>query len=134
MTMRGPEPSPQQEQDLEAFLRTLPPPPPLARAVDAAQRDAIDRGKAVFGRLACAGCHAPPLYTTPKVYDVGLSDEAGKKLFNPPSLRGVAHGGPFFHDGRAPTLEAVFTQHHHQIKEDMSKADRDDLLRFLRSL
>jgi cytochrome c peroxidase len=58
----------------------------------------------------------------------------GKKTFNPPSLRGVGHGTAFFHDGRAATLEEVFTRHRHQIPNDMPRTDLDDLLAFLRSL
>lgn len=58
----------------------------------------------------------------------------GKKEFNPPSLRGVAQGSAFFHDGRATTLADVFIRHRHQVPADMPPSEVDDLLAFLRSL
>jgi cytochrome c peroxidase len=65
---------------------------------------------------------------------VGLRDEVGNSRFNPPSLRGVAHGGPYFHDNRAGNLNDVFVQHRHQLKNDLTAEKLEDLLTFLRSL
>ena len=101
-TMDGPKPSEEQVLDLAAYLVSLPPPPPVA----ALHEEAARRGRQVFEKQGCAGCHPPPAYTSSKTYDVGLADETGRRHFNPPSLRGVAHGRSFFHDGRARTLEA----------------------------
>ena len=64
----------------------------------------------------------------------GLRDEAGESHFNPPSLRGVSQGGPYFHDNRAATLEEVFTRHRHQLGGELSKPDLDALLAFLNSV
>ncbi len=36
---------------------------------------------------------------------------AGAAGFNPPSLLGVAHNAPYFHDGSAATLDDVFARH-----------------------
>ncbi len=124
-TMQGPKLTAEQVRDLTAFLGTLAPPPP-------AKEDAVvRRGREVFEKLGCAACHAPPTYTTAKTYDVGLADESGQRSFNPPSLRGAAHGGPYFHDGRAATLEDVVVRHRHQIKDPLSKKELEDLLGFL---
>jgi cytochrome c peroxidase len=133
-TMQGQSPSEQQVRALAAYLRTLPPPPALDPARGTLDRAAVRRGREVFAKQGCAVCHAAPTYTTPKAYNVGLKDEAGKSLFNPPSLRGVSQGGPFFHDNRARTLEEVFTRYRHQLKGELSKAEVSDLLSFLRSL
>jgi YVTN family beta-propeller protein len=129
-SMHGPKPTAAQVVDLTAYLRTLTPPPPAAPRDAAAAR----RGKEVFARNGCAGCHAPPAYTTPKTFDVGLRDESGAGHFNPPSLRGVGQGGPYFHDGRAATLRDVFAVHRHQLKGEPEKGELDDLLEFLRTL
>jgi mono/diheme cytochrome c family protein len=129
-TMHG-QPTEQQVADLTAYLRSLPPPP--ARRGGPAN-EAVRRGKAIFASRDCIRCHAPPAYTTPRTYEVGLEDEMGKSAFNPPSLRGIGHGVAFFHDGRATSLEEVFTQHHHQIPADMPRKELDDLLAFLNSL
>jgi YVTN family beta-propeller protein len=133
-TLRGPKPSEAQVQALTAYLRTLSPPPSAARLTGEVDEKAVRRGREVFQQQACGNCHAPPEYTSPKTYNVGLTDEVGNKSFNPPSLRGVSQGGPFFHDNRARSLEEVFTRYQHQLKGELSKQELDDLLAFLRSL
>jgi cytochrome c peroxidase len=132
-TMHGPNPSDEQVRDVTAFLRTLPPAPPLGsfRKADAAT---VRRGREVFERQGCAGCHTPPTYTSPRTYDVGLVDEVGNTRFNAPSLRGVSQGGPYFHDNRAATLEDVFRRHKHQLKGPLGEREVADLTAFLRSL
>ncbi|HKB37067.1 MAG TPA: hypothetical protein VKD72_11475, partial [Gemmataceae bacterium] len=62
------------------------------------------------------------------------TDEVGNTHFNPPSLRGVSQGGPYFHDGRAATLDEVFTRHRHQLRAALTGGDLQDLLAFLRTL
>ena len=37
-------------------------------------------------------------------------------------------------DGRAATLEEVFTRYKHQLKGELSKQERDELIAFLESL
>jgi YVTN family beta-propeller protein len=133
-TMQGPNPSAEQVRDLAAFLRTLPPPSSLLKARGTVDAKAVKRGRKVFAREKCATCHTPPSYTTPKAYDVGLHDELGGTHFNPPSLRGVSQGGPYFHDNRAVTLEEVFTRYRHQLAGKLSEEDVRDLLHFLGSL
>jgi cytochrome c peroxidase len=129
-TMHGPAPTDAQVADLEAYLQTLAPPPPPQSIEEAV----VQRGRGVFEKNGCAACHTPPAYTSPKTYNVGLIDEVGNKEFNPPSLRGVAQGGPFFHDGRAATLEEVFTRQRHQLKSELTPTELADLLGFVRSL
>jgi YVTN family beta-propeller protein len=133
-TLRGKELSAGQVRDLTAYLETLSPPPARARLLGRLDEEAVRRGREVFGKQSCATCHAPPAYTSARTYDVGLADEAGLKAFNPPSLRGVGQGGPYFHDGRTATLAEVFTRQRHQLKGELTNQDLDDLLEFLRSL
>jgi YVTN family beta-propeller protein len=133
-TMQGKKPKPAQIKAIAAFLRTLPPAPGLDRLTGKLDKEAVRRGRQVFQKQGCATCHAPPTYTSAKTYDVGLKDEVGNTHFNPPSLRGVSQGGPYFHDNRAATLEEVFTRYQHQLKNKLAKQDLEDLLGFLRSL
>jgi YVTN family beta-propeller protein len=133
-TMSGATPTAEQVRDLAAYLRTLEPAPSLDRLRGLADDAVVRRGHDVFKRQGCTTCHAPPAYTSPRSYDVGLRDEAGLKRFNPPSLRGLSQGGPYLHDGRAVTLDDVFTRHRHELKSDLSHADLRDLTAFLRSL
>jgi YVTN family beta-propeller protein len=133
-TMQGKKPSDALVRDLTAFLRTLPPPPALGQLRGALDEAQVRRGQDVFREQGCANCHTPPAYTSGRTYDVGLVDEVGQRQFNPPSLRGVSQGGPYFHDGRATTLDEVFARHRHQLGGEMPKDQLDDLLAFLRNL
>jgi cytochrome c peroxidase len=128
--MRGREPSDDQVKDLAAFLRTLQPPPTIA----ADRPAAVARGKTVFEAQRCARCHSAPEYTADGTYDIGLTDEFDNALFNPPSLRGVAHRERLFHDNRAKSLEEVFQRFKHQVNGELLANDLADLLAFLRSL
>lgn len=119
---------------LSAYLRTLNPAPALGPLTGNASPQAIERGQKIFERLDCRRCHAPPTYTSPAAYDVGLEDEVGNTKFNPPSLRGVSQRDALFHDNRARSLDDVFAKHRHQVPADLSDRDRADLIEFLRSL
>lgn len=125
---------PEAVQAIAAYLETLSLPPPLADLRGTRNDTAIARGKAVFENHDCAHCHAPPSYTTPKTYDVGLKDKEGNTEFNPPSLRGVSHREPYFHDNSAATLEEVFLKHGHPGGQKYELAEIQDLVEFLRSL
>jgi YVTN family beta-propeller protein len=133
-TMRGNKVSPAQVRDLAAYLETLSAPPSRERLLGKLDEAAVRRGQDVFAKHTCSACHAPPSYASAKTFDVGLADESGLRLFNPPSLRGVSQGGPYFHDGRAATLEEVFTRYRHQIKAELADHELADLLQFLRSV
>jgi cytochrome c peroxidase len=104
------------------------------KARGVADADSVQRGRKVFAREKCATCHTPPAYTSAKSYDVGIHDELGGKLFNPPSLRGVSQAGPYFHDNRARTLDEVFTRYRHQLAKKLTPEEMSDLLHFLNSL
>lgn len=133
MTMQGRRPSDEQVEDLAAYLRTLASPP--ATLAPVSQIDpTVERGRALFVARECATCHAPPRYTTTECYDVGLIDEVGNHMFNPPSLRGIGVRAPLLHDGRAKTLSEVFATHHHPRDAQFSPQEVADLVAFLKTL
>lgn len=119
---------------LAAYVETLELPPPVDVLRGTSDPAAIARGKTVFENHDCARCHAAPTFTTPKTYDVGLTDKQGNKLFNPPSLRGVSHRGPFFHNNSAATLEDVFLKHQHPANVKYNDEEVRDLVKYLKSL
>ena len=134
-TMQGDQPpTDRQVAAMAAFLEALPPPPPIDLARGHRDNEAVQRGRAVFKSQDCIECHAPPKYTTPDIYDVGLKDSQGNDKFNPPALIGVGQRGPYFHDGRADSLEDVFRQFGHKVSKDLSNQQLHDLVAFLRSL
>ncbi len=124
---------------LMAFFETLDFAPSPHRNADGSMTEAARRGQGVFEKKGCAECHAPPHYTKPETYEVGL-EEAGDayKGFNPPPLRNLHNRGPYLHNGKAGTLEQVLTEFHSPSKvngaPDLTPAELADLVAFLKSL
>ncbi len=134
-TMQTDEPpTAEQLEALAAYVESLTPPPSIDVARGVQDHEAVVRGRQLFEALECVGCHKPPVYTTPDTYDVGLDDKQGNRKFNPPTLLGVGQRGPYFHDNRAASLEAVFVEFQHQLERELSAIELSDLLSFLRSL
>ena len=134
-TMQGPPRPLTQVIDLVAYLHTLAPAPPLLPATDdPADRMLLDQGRQIFTSAGCVRCHIPPLtYTTDSTFDVGIPDESGRKLFNPPSLLGVSQRDSLFHDARAKSLDDVLDQGHF-LQTPLTREEQAALLRFLKSL
>ncbi len=129
-TMRGEPLTDEQAADLAAYVETLPQPP----RIPSTRPEVAEAGRKLFRELRCDRCHAEPDYTTPLTYDVGLADEAGRKQFNPPSLRGVRFQSVWFHDGRARSLDEAFRKFEHQLPRALSDTELDELVEFLRGL
>ncbi len=100
-------------------------------------------GQAVFAR-SCAGCHAGANFTDqdyhridradPPAFDPGLSEKTGQKAdlgrFRTPSLRNVALGAPYWHDGSERTLAGAIGRHRLTLTTDESA----ELVAFLEEL
>lgn len=136
--MKGPEPSKDTLDALEAYVRSLGYPPNANLNADgtpsAVAPAAAKRGYAVFMRAGCQACHLPPTYDKKDIEDV-FSD--GK--FKVPSLRVVSLTAPYFHDGRFATIEQAvrFMWEYLQkagTTEKLTEADLRDLVEFLRIL
>src|SRR2546425_4005526 len=128
---------------LQFYHLSIPPPRPPAGSFDAS---AAARGETLFnGKAACSQCHVPPLFTEPgwnthKASDVGIDDFQAKRspdnTYRTAPLRGLfAHmKGGFYHDGRFPTLLDV-VNHYNQLKKlNLTAAEKNDLVEFLKSL
>ncbi len=134
-TMQADEPpTDEQVAALAAYVETLEAPPSIDTVRGVLNQKSVERGRALFNKLECANCHAAPTYTTPDTYDVGLDDKQGNRKFNPPSLIGVGQRGPYFHDSRATSLEAVFSEYKHQLGKELEPSELGELISFLRSL
>ncbi len=129
-TLRGRDLSPREVEDLTAYLRTLDLPD---RGPGSENPGLVARGREAFSTYTCDRCHAEPLFTTPGVHDVGLTDERGSTRFNPPSLRDVRSRRRLLHDGSARSLEEVLRIHpgHGIVVPD---AEVPALIAFLRTL
>lgn len=130
-TMQSNRVSRRMAEDLAAYLATLQPRPTLQGSAD----PLVAEGRTVFEKQGCADCHAGQRLTKDSLEDVGMDDGlAGHHLFNPPSLRSVKQTAPYFHDGRAKSLEEVIDRFGHRIQEPFPPGDRAALLSYLKSL
>ena len=123
----------------------------------------VEEGWKIFrDKAGCAGCHAPPLYTDNGFHDTGIGfdkpepdvgrgkpakDEKLNGAFKTPTMRSVTSHAPYFHDGRAATIEdAVEYMTSGGIKDKnpnldpkmkvvkLSKKEKEDLIAFLKAL
>jgi YVTN family beta-propeller protein len=109
------------------------------------------RGKAIFNRSVdnlgkpipknnrCITCHSGPYYTNLKLADVGtLGPNDDPILFDTPNLNNIFDSPPYLHDGRAKTLEEIWTKYGKEDKHgrvnDLSKIQLNDLVNYLKSL
>src|SRR5262249_44769105 len=137
-TLHRHEPQGNEVEDIVAYLETLPPPRPLPQTE--AANPAVARGRAIFREKGqCAGCHQGDALEDGKQHDVGTRGETDTQdRFDTPSLRGMARTAPYLHDGRATTLEEVFTKYNakqlHGAAHILPKRDLAELIAYLKSL
>jgi DNA-binding beta-propeller fold protein YncE/mono/diheme cytochrome c family protein len=93
--------NPQQARELAAFLDSVDAP----RKPSVEDASAVARGKELFESeiTGCASCHNGALFTDQQQYD--LASDLGD--VDTPSLVGLAHSAPYYHDGSARTLSAL---------------------------
>ena len=128
-TLRASDVTDKQVEALESFLRKLEPP----RLPSNSLTSLVGKGRELFSEYRCIRCHTPPAYTSKGTRDVGLSDTAGNRRFNTPSLRGVSHRPAFFHDGRARNLREVFEVFGHP-DPDIAADEISALIAFMSTL
>ena len=135
---------------LAAYIESLAPKRPLAPPAEVLP--AIERGRRIFfsRKGGCVTCHTPPYYTDSGQkgtqgnfirHNVGTwkkGEDEDLQSLDTPSLLGLRQTEPYLHDGRAPTLESVFTHHNpedrHGHTSDLSDDDIHCLSEFLRYL
>ncbi len=128
--------------------------------VKAVSKDAIEGWQLFSGKAGCVACHAPPFYGNSNFFNIGLEHgkekpdvgrfnvtklEADRSAFKTPSLRSVALGAPYFHDGSVATLKEAVRYMASGGKpdpnkspllkpRDLSEAEIDKIVAFLGSL
>lgn len=107
--------------------------------------DQEKRGRDIFNKpdVQCAKCHVPDRnYTDRESYPLkklpvvdGFDDESNLE-FKTPSLRFVAGRPPYFHDGRATSLEKLIEMNGDRMGNTsrLSAEDREALVAFLKTL
>ena len=137
---------------LTAYIMSgVPNPPNLIYNTDGKLTEAQKRGKEIFERThdskgfeipvvnRCVTCHPAPFFTNKKMADVGtLAASDDSILFDTPHLNNVIFSPPYLHDGRAATLEEIWTifgkTEQHGAVNDLNKIQLNDLVEYLKSL
>ena len=91
------------------------------------------QGRKVYEKYGCANCHSGPYYTDMQMHRIGenIEFDAG---WDTPTLREVWRTAPYLFDGRAATMEEVFTVYKHGIDGKISKKDAEALAEYVNSL
>ncbi len=120
------------------MLDQFPMPPNPFREADGSHTAAGKRGQVLFeGKAGCASCHSGEMRggTGEKAW-VGSTPES--LPLDVPHLAGAYDSYPYLHDGRARTLEEVFsgfnTRRKHGNAHQLSPGELADLLRYVREL
>jgi mono/diheme cytochrome c family protein len=132
---------------LQAYQLSLPPPPAPVGTFD---RAAAERGKVVFdGPGQCVLCHSgphltdantrlhPPSEVVSEPEPEGVPSYASRsatKQYRTAPLHGVWQHPPYFHNGSAPTLEAVVRTYNARRALGLTDVQIADLAEYLKSL
>ncbi len=109
------------------------------------------RGKEIFERKVdnfgneipengrCVTCHPAPYFSNFRFADVGTLSETDDPIqFDTPHLNNIFASAPYLHDGRAETLEEIWTlyggEDKHGVVNDMTKMQLNDLINYLNSI
>lgn len=122
--------SDRENDDLVAYLESLPPP----RTPTATDPQAVARGRVTFADVGCGDCHQGPALAERHTHEL----DSNLPYVNTPSLIGVSMSAPYFHDGSAASLRAVLLDNGtvHDMS-DVSGLDEDklaDLIAYLNTL
>jgi mono/diheme cytochrome c family protein len=129
---------------LQAYQLSLAAPTPPAGSFDPA---AAARGKVVFeGAGKCSTCHSGDKFTDANTTLHPVADSMAEpenpsyasrsatKQYRTSPLRGVWQHAPYFHDGSAPTLEAVVQTYNTKRSLGLTPAQIADVAQYLKSL
>jgi mono/diheme cytochrome c family protein len=130
---------------LQEYQLSLAAPPPPTGSFDAT---AAARGKDVFA-ASCASCHSGPLLTdaNQRLHDAAevvsepepngapsYASRSATRQYRTAPLHGLWQHAPYFHNGSAPTLEAVVDTYNSKKSLGLSDGQKADLVQYLKSL
>ena len=146
----GPEPDPMLLDGLLAYMLEFDfLPNPFLEADGTLTEAALPsarRGERIFNRpfeqmggMSCATCHIPSAnFVDHKRHDIGTM--AGTEPFSrdralaTPTLLGIRHTAPYFHDGSQRTLRAVNKWFNDSFRLDLTEGELSDLTTYLQTV
>jgi cytochrome c peroxidase len=120
----------------------FPPAPKLdpvtARLIRGKATESEVRGEELFfGKAKCASCHSGVAYLDHQYHDLHLerfTSEPGDGPIKTFTLRGIKDSPPYLHDGRCLTLEDTVEFFNLVLELKLNKAEKADIVAFLRTL
>ena len=108
------------------------------RNADGSMTPAARRGEALFtGQAGCIGCHVGEMRGGTKRHE-WIGTTRPRVTLDVPHLVGAYESAPYLHDGRAATLEEIFTKYNperrHGKADALNAAQLADLLEYVREL
>jgi YVTN family beta-propeller protein len=121
---------------MDEYLKNLT---PLESPYWAEYKKSKQKGKKLFESAGCAQCHAGKYSTDQQKYNVGTGDGDDKnRAFDTPSLHEIWRTAPYLYDGRATTLQEVFTKFNvddkHGATKSLNKEDLEALILYINTL
>jgi mono/diheme cytochrome c family protein len=132
---------------LRAYQLSLEAPPPPAGSFD---YDAVGRGRALFvGKANCASCHLGSRFTDAnfRLHPIGQNVaepepngapsyalRSATKMYRTSPLRGAWQHPPYFHNGKAATLQQVVEIYNQRNGLGLTPAEVTDIAEYLKSL
>lgn len=117
---------------VDDYLRSLQP-VPSPYLVNGELSPKALRGRKVFENLNCVECHSGPYFTDLKMHRIGENIEF-EQGWDTPTLREVWRTAPYLFDGRAVTMQEVFSEYKHGIERKVSQKEIDELVEYVNSL
>ena len=142
--------TPEQSAALDRYIVTIPRPPNRYRTGDDLTLSER-RGKQIFERnydnsgypipneKQCHYCHSYPYFTSREIFEVGTASwlDTDDK-FDVPHLNNIYATPPYLHDGRASSLDEIWTLYNpkdkHGLTNDLTKDQLNDLIEYLKTL
>lgn len=119
---------------VDEYLKNLQP-VPSPYLVDGELSEKAKIGRDVFHKYGCGSCHSGEYYTDCKMHVIG-DDVEFKQGWDTPTLVEVWRTAPYLFDGRAATMEEVFTVHRHGLgkKSKITAEEIDAMVEYVNSL
>ncbi len=118
---------------VDEYLKQLKP-VPSPYLIDGQLSEKAKKGEAIFKKYDCDYCHSGPYFTDMCKHRIG-EDVEFEKGWDTPTLREVWRTAPYLFDGRAATMEEVFSVHKHGLEgKKISKEEKDALIEYVNSL
>lgn len=114
----------------------LTPPQQRGRVLFERDRDNLKREIPVENR--CTTCHPAPYYTNRQLANIGSATKLDTAmLFDVPHLNNIYDSAPYMHDGKANSLEEIWTRYNpydtHGVTNDMTKDQLNDLIEYIKT-